>query len=1001
MSVKLYVCGTRGSFPTFGKPYEGFGQATTCYVIREEDYAILLDCGTGLVNAVPVLQGCKRVDVILSHVHYDHLMGLFIIQEPCPGLKLTFYGNFDAWTAVSSKGRGGSHTFWPETIKNSDKVAVKPGQEYQLDRGFRIRFAPSTHGNGALMTEISRNGKRFVFTGDYEELPGNCIREFAKNADWLLYDGSYAPEEYPGHEGWGHSTWKQGCELCVECNVGKLLITHYANTHDDASLVEEEKRARQIMAGVSFAREGTSYPLTDSPEFEPIPFVYLEEPYGTVPVSEEPDRVKVQGKKREAELKKIALVGWLRKKSFVAAAVNLLIFALSGLTVYSAAAKSGLSSLMSCPMLLQIFIGLIAILLSIRDLKSIDIKEGSFIGRPLWANIALLFGTSAAVVNLFTMLLFFIPAEGSAALTGGQWPGGFNSGILIPALIIFSFLFLEARARINVVDMAAVFGLFLLTHAVSAVYTVNHGLTGLLYSSFTEIPYILLYTALYEMTAIAVFFVNRILLKKGTGYKEFMSRGTEEKKGKKIFSTERERQELYLFSNLLVAVLSLISFLRALPMQQGFWFANPLLIDLLLVIVCTVSAWFNIQAFRSNSVSIYPIWYKYLAYTRFTGILLNFFTVYVIGIGGQTGLSALTEMHWGTGALVLFLEVLLMGITFFMESQEYGVRSAIAAGLTFPLLLIASKIGLEVVFGGRLPEFETANFYAGGRFIISLAAEVLIVLQVFTADRIYIDNARFQSGEITVKRNPDGCVELTVCGARGGIAPTKSAYYEFGQAANCYVIRDGSYGMILDCGSGLVYAPEALKGCTDVDVFLSDTRFSTVMGLLAVPNPCPGAKIRFFGPFGRGTNFENMNGFATPPLWPVNVIVGECISATPDKDIRLNNLYSVRFTPAPNEDEHYVLRISGAVSICYTGALEKRISEDADWAKDCDVLIADGHISSEETVHLAKKDLPGYVLIGNHEPYADDRTLAETERKARKNWRLLSYARQGRTYQIS
>ena len=76
--MKLYVCGCRGSMTVSGKDHLEFGGATTCYVLRRGDYAVVIDCGTGLRNAGPALEGCRAVDVLLTHVHYDHIIGLLM-----------------------------------------------------------------------------------------------------------------------------------------------------------------------------------------------------------------------------------------------------------------------------------------------------------------------------------------------------------------------------------------------------------------------------------------------------------------------------------------------------------------------------------------------------------------------------------------------------------------------------------------------------------------------------------------------------------------------------------------------------------------------------------------------------------------------------------------------------------------------------------------------------------------------------------------------------------
>lgn len=1002
MAVKLYVCGTRGSFPTFGKKYEKYGQATTCYVLRDGDYAILLDCGTGMVNAVTALEGCKKVDVILSHVHYDHIMGLFIIPEPCPEAELCFYGNFDAWTAVSNKGKGGSHTFWPETLKKHKRVSVKPGEKYPLGCGLTAEFAPSTHGDGAMMTKLERNGRAMCFTGDYETMPDRTIEEFARGTDLLIYDGSYAPEEYPGHEGWGHSTWQQACEIARSGDVGQLMITHYANTHDDASLKEEEARAKKTFDRVSFAKEGMCYTLENGRIDSGCEFLKIEDA-GKGQALPEPKPVKVRAKVREEELKKIAFIGWLRERSYVATAFNWLILLVSSGCIYDMAHRYGEAVTASAPFILLLVIAFISVTMSIFDLNSVDLKEGSFLGRPHWASVALLLETAAASTLFLSPFVFWVPAEGFAALFNGSWPGSVFTWLIIPALVMLEFTALEARTEISTADMVAVLCILLALHACTCLMGPEVGLSGILLDAYCVSPQNLLYIFLYEGCAALVFFLNRILMKAGLGDRRFDKTRyrVKKKKTRNLFRDERSRQILYLAVHSVLMVSSLIYVVTFIAESGIGKITYLVMLSIVLCVISAISVYYTIRAIIGNSISIYPVWYKYLSYTRLAGTVIQAFLFLTAWI--QSGWASADFLLINPAAVLIYIICpLAVVITFFMESQEYDLNSAIYTGLTLFVVFMVSL--LVVRLSPDLKEEISTSvgmFYTGNRIYFAVLAQSVLVGILFLLDRIYIENARFHAGEVKVERAPGGSVQLLIAGARGGVAPTRPEYYHFGQASNCYCIRDGSYGMILDCGSGLIYAPEFLKGCTDVDVFLSDTRFSTVMGLLAAPNPCPGAKIRFFGPFGRGTNFENMNGFATPPLWPVNVIVGECISATPDKDIRLNNLYSVRFQLVPRESGHYVLRLSGALGVCYTGPLDYPIQKEDDWAKNCDLLICDGRHDPQDAIDLAEREKVSHVLIANHKSFAEDAVLGEEEKKSQERCSTLTFARQGTIYTIS
>ena len=258
--MNLHVFGTRGSFPVFGKAFEIYGQATSCYVIKEDDYAIVLDCGSGLVAAADYLFGCKKIDVLLSHVHYDHIMGLFQNPEVCEGAEVCFYGNFSEW--IVAEAENSSTIFRIEELTScGDTIDIQPQRKYLLDKGYMVSFRKSNHGDGTCMIEINKDQKRLCYTGDYEHYEGSDIVDYVRGCDLLLFDGSYNELEYPKYKGWGHSAWEDGARIALAADVKRLLITHHAPGKDDRYLEEEEKKLRQMNEKASFAKEGMIYSL--------------------------------------------------------------------------------------------------------------------------------------------------------------------------------------------------------------------------------------------------------------------------------------------------------------------------------------------------------------------------------------------------------------------------------------------------------------------------------------------------------------------------------------------------------------------------------------------------------------------------------------------------------------------------------------------------------------------------------------------------------------------
>jgi ribonuclease BN (tRNA processing enzyme) len=79
----------------------------------------------------------------------------------------------------------------------------------------------------------------------------------ARNADLLIHDAQYSPEELKEKKGWGHSSWEQAVEVAEIAGVKRLALFHHDPEHNDAFISDMEKECRNRFSESFFAREGT------------------------------------------------------------------------------------------------------------------------------------------------------------------------------------------------------------------------------------------------------------------------------------------------------------------------------------------------------------------------------------------------------------------------------------------------------------------------------------------------------------------------------------------------------------------------------------------------------------------------------------------------------------------------------------------------------------------------------------------------------------------------
>ncbi len=243
MKYSLKILGSRGSFPVEGPQYAEFGGATSCYVLRTEDYAVVIDCGTGFSAAKSVLAGCTKIDILLTHLHYDHTLG-FLYPAGIPE---------DAETRIFVYTQDGQvqedpmafvrFPFWPYTPEIGEIHAMPSDVPLMLHSNVNVLASRANHPGISSVLRLDTDEGSFAVICDWEHGEKSVPTQITDECNFILYDGTYTKEEYKGCIGWGHSTWQEGVKLARSRKIGRLFISHHAPSHTDDTLRKMELEA--------------------------------------------------------------------------------------------------------------------------------------------------------------------------------------------------------------------------------------------------------------------------------------------------------------------------------------------------------------------------------------------------------------------------------------------------------------------------------------------------------------------------------------------------------------------------------------------------------------------------------------------------------------------------------------------------------------------------------------------------------------------------------------
>lgn len=276
MRVTFY--GTRGSIATPGPETVTFGGDTSCVAIHGKDpaHVVILDAGSGIRRlGTEIGDEVKRIDLLLSHLHLDHIVGLGFFQQLFrPDVVIAVSAPPSTVPLQERLGRYLSPPLFPVRLRDVDcDLQLSDASMEPVERGeFTITAASVIHPDTAVGYRIEADGQTVAYLPDHEpalspsfaDLPAwTSGVDISAGADLLIHDGQYAPEEYPEHVGWGHSSVLHAVAMAELTDARSLALFHHDPSHDDQTVARltREAQAATDSVHVIAAREGATIDL--------------------------------------------------------------------------------------------------------------------------------------------------------------------------------------------------------------------------------------------------------------------------------------------------------------------------------------------------------------------------------------------------------------------------------------------------------------------------------------------------------------------------------------------------------------------------------------------------------------------------------------------------------------------------------------------------------------------------------------------------------------------
>jgi ribonuclease BN (tRNA processing enzyme) len=270
IDVRITVLGKSPSWPDAAGACSG-------YLVQEEDFTLMLDCGNGVFSKLRRI--CDYVDVdavIITHLHADHFLDLVPFSYAltyAPRQQPVAVGGWPGTDEPAHPGlfvpAGAARVFrrivgcWgnEDLIDNAFDLHEYASPEHisaprDLSVGpFHVSFCEVPHYVTTYAVELRTNGARFTFSADCK--PNEQLIRFAADTEMLMIEATLPRPERTGIR--GHLTPGEAGEHARLARAQRVVLTHYSDEMDPVWARNEA--AASYRGPVQLAAEGAIYTL--------------------------------------------------------------------------------------------------------------------------------------------------------------------------------------------------------------------------------------------------------------------------------------------------------------------------------------------------------------------------------------------------------------------------------------------------------------------------------------------------------------------------------------------------------------------------------------------------------------------------------------------------------------------------------------------------------------------------------------------------------------------
>lgn len=236
---------------------------TACVLVA--DHGLMLDAGTGAFRVHDRLAGVAlpggRLDVVLTHAHLDHIVGLtFLIglRDANGPVETVVHAAPDKIEAIER------HLLADAVFPVPPVSRFEPlGERLGLGTGAVLSTFPLDHPGGSLGVRVdvaSEDEKSLAYVTDTTAPTAETIRRI-EGVDLLLHEAYFDDTKAEFAAETGHCTTSQAVGTAVKAQAGLLVMMHLNPRATEAEEAAARADAQVIRPDAEYGRDGQAFTL--------------------------------------------------------------------------------------------------------------------------------------------------------------------------------------------------------------------------------------------------------------------------------------------------------------------------------------------------------------------------------------------------------------------------------------------------------------------------------------------------------------------------------------------------------------------------------------------------------------------------------------------------------------------------------------------------------------------------------------------------------------------